>query len=25
MEDVCYFGYEEGRPDNFEMASYLEL
>mgnify|MGYP000627301607 FL=1 len=25
MEDVCYFGYEEGRPDMFEVASYLEL
>ena len=25
MEDVCYFGFEEGRPDMFEVASYLEL
>ena len=25
MEDVCYFGYDEGRPDIFEVASYLEL
>lgn len=23
--DVCYFGFEEGRPDMFEIASYLEL
>lgn len=25
MEDVCYFGHEEGRPDMFEMANYLGL
>lgn len=24
-EDVCYFGYEEGKPDLFEVASYLGL
>ena len=24
-EDVCYFGHEEGRPDMFEVGSYLEL
>lgn len=24
-EPVCYFGYEEGRPDLFEMANYLGL
>jgi len=24
-EDVCYFGYEEGQPDLFEIANYLEL
>ena len=24
-EDICYFGYEEGRPDLFEIANYLEL
>lgn len=24
-EDICYFGHEEGRPDMFEIASYLEL
>lgn len=24
-EDVCYFGFEEGRPDLFEMANYLGL
>jgi hypothetical protein len=24
-EDVCYFGHEEGRPDMFEIANYLEL
>lgn len=24
-EDVCYFGYEEGRPDVNEMANYLGL
>lgn len=24
-EDVCYFGYEEGRPDLFEIANYLSL
>jgi len=24
-EDVCYFGYEEGRPDLFEIANYLDL
>lgn len=25
MEDVCYFGHEEGRPDMFEMGCYLGL
>ncbi|OUS27594.1 hypothetical protein A9Q99_14215 [Gammaproteobacteria bacterium 45_16_T64] len=25
MEDVCYFGHEEGRPDMFEIGSYLGL
>ena len=25
LEDVCYFGAEEGRPDMFEVASYLGL
>ena len=25
MEDVCYFGHEEGRPDMYEVANYLEL
>ena len=24
-EDICYFGYEEGRPDLFEIANYLSL
>ena len=24
-ESVCYFGFEEGRPDMFEVASYLGL
>lgn len=24
-EDVCYFGYEEGRPDMFEIAHYLGM
>ena len=24
-EDVCYFGFEEGRPDEFEVANYLNL
>ena len=24
-QDVCYFGHEEGRPDMFEIANYLEL
>ncbi|PCJ42974.1 MAG: hypothetical protein COA99_08005 [Moraxellaceae bacterium] len=24
-EDVCYFGHEEGRPDMYEIATYLEL
>lgn len=24
-ESVCYFGYEEGRPDLFEIGSYLGL
>jgi len=24
-EEVCYFGFEEGRPDLFEIANYLEL
>ena len=24
-EDVCYFGHEEGCPDMFEVANYLEL
>lgn len=24
-ENVCYFGHEEGRPDLFEIASYLGL
>ena len=23
--DVCYFGFEEGRPDRFEIANYLGL
>lgn len=23
--DVCYFGYEEGRPDMYEFANYLGL
>ena len=22
-EDICYFGYEEGQPDIFEVGSYL--
>jgi len=25
LEEVCYFGYEEGRPDLFEIANYLSL
>jgi len=25
VEDVCYFGHEEGKPDVFEIASYLGL
>ena len=24
-EDICYFGYEEGRPDLHEVANYLGL
>ena len=24
-EDICYFGYEEGQPDAFEVGSYLGL
>ncbi|MEH6626734.1 MAG: hypothetical protein V7739_09825 [Motiliproteus sp.] len=24
-EDVCYFGFEEGKPDIYEIANYLEL
>lgn len=24
-EDVCYFGFEEGRPDELEIANYLDL
>lgn len=24
-QDVCYFGFEEGRPDMFEIAHYLGL
>jgi len=24
-EDICYFGYEEGKPDMFEIACYLGL
>lgn len=24
-EDVCYFGHEEGKPDLYEVASYLGL
>jgi hypothetical protein len=24
-EDVCYFGNEEGRPDLYEIANYLDL
>ena len=24
-EDICYFGHEEGRPDMYEVATYLEL
>jgi len=24
-EEVCFFGYEEGRPDIFEVACYLGL
>lgn len=24
-EDVCYFGFEEGRPDELEVANYLDL
>lgn len=25
LEDVCYFGFEEGKPDAFEVACYLGL
>ena len=25
LEEICYFGYEEGRPDLFEIANYLSL
>lgn len=25
MEEVCYFGYEEGKPDLYEIANYLSL
>ena len=25
LEEVCYFGHEEGRPDLFEIANYLSL
>jgi hypothetical protein len=25
LEEVCYFGNEEGRPDLFEIANYLSL
>lgn len=25
LEDICYFGHEEGRPDLFEIANYLSL
>lgn len=25
LEEVCYFGFEEGRPDLFEIANYLSL
>lgn len=25
MEDVCYFGHDEGRPDMYEVANYLGL
>lgn len=25
FEDVCYFGAEEGRPDMFEVATYLGI
>lgn len=25
IEDICYFGYEEGRPDLFEIDNYLSL
>jgi len=24
-EDVCYFGHEEGRPDMFEISTYLGI
>ena len=24
-EDVCYFGFEEGKPDMYEVANYLDL
>ena len=24
-EDVCYFGFEEGKPDLFEIANYLDI
>jgi len=23
MEDICYFGHNEGKPDPFEVANYL--
>ena len=25
IQDVCYFGHEEGKPDLFEVANYLSL
>ncbi|MCW8885471.1 MAG: hypothetical protein OQK12_09485 [Motiliproteus sp.] len=25
QEDVCFFGYEEGKPDAFEISNYLGL
>lgn len=25
LEEICYFGHEEGRPDLFEIANYLTL
>lgn len=24
-EDICYFGHEEGKPDIYEIASYIDL